>query len=148
MCLLCDFQELKFIATKKLFQNRIHKLIVKHGWKILNLLCCLAFTWQLSGIVDEWINTVQKTTVMMEKKLQDMKFPIIFKICMKPGFNVTALKEEGYKNIYSYFYGLSRYNSSLYGWAGHTNTSKTRSTVDAIYQKVQNYLKVEKAVKK
>ena len=120
--------------------------IVKHHRKILNLLCCVAFTWQLFGMADEWINPVQKTTDITEKKLNDMKFPIIFKICMKPGFNVAALNREGYASITDYFLGQSRYNSSIYGWAGHTNTSETRNTVDAIYQKIQNFPEAEKAV--
>ena len=124
----------------------MNKLIVEHGWKILTLLCCLAFTFQLFGIVKEWINPVQKTTDITEKKLNDMKFPIIFKICMKPGFNVAALKKEGYASVTDYFLGQSRYNSSIYGWAGHTNTSETRGTVDTIYQKIQNFPEVEKAL--
>ena len=126
----------------------MHQLIVKHGWKILTLLCCLAFTFQLFGIVKEWINPVQKTTDITEKKLNDMKFPIIFKICLKPGFNRTVLREEGYLGPVAYFLGQSRYNHSVYGWAGHTNTSNTRNTVDAVYQKVQNFPAVEKALKR
>ena len=110
------------------------------------MLCCIAFSWQLYGILDDWINPSLKTTDITEKQLEDLKFPIIFKICMKPGFNTTALKEEGYAGISKYFRGQSSYNSSVYGWAGHTNTSEIRTTVDAVYQKVQHFPNVETAI--
>lgn len=87
-----------------------------------------------------------KTTDITEKQLKNLQFPIMFKICMKPGFNTTALKEEGYAGISEYFLGRSRFNSSVYGWAGHSNTSEARSTVDDVYQKVQYFHRVEKAI--
>ena len=65
---------------------------------------------------------------------------------MKPGFNTTALKEEGYAGISEYFLGQSRFNNSLYGWAGHTITSEVRDTVADVYQRVQYYPRVEDAI--
>ena len=56
-------------------------------------------------------------------------FPVVFKICIKPGFNSDGLKYVGYSDIWSYFVGESRYNSSLIGWAGHTKEGTAFSDV-------------------
>ena len=126
-----------FCFTGKLCQNVFYTLnlamksfIGKHHWKIINTLCCAAFIWQFYGVLHDWIVPTQKTTDMTKKNLNDFDFPIIFKICVQPGFNITALKDEGYSGINEYFLGKSRFNNSLYGWAGHNNASGTRGTVE------------------
>ena len=68
-----------------------------------------------------------------------MDFPVIFKLCLNPGLNITAIQEEGYEFDVTYFMGLSKYNRSLYGWAGHTDTNGIRSSVAEVYQKIQNF---------
>ena len=115
----------------------MYDYILKNHWKLLNLLCLFAFTWQLSGIMGEWINPSQQTTQITETSLDNIDLPLI-KLCLNPAFNTTALQEEGYQFISSYFQGKSRYNSSIFGWGGHTNNSDdTRGAVEDIYQKVQ-----------
>ena len=59
-------------------------------------------------------------TRMVEKPLYDIQFPLIFKLCVTPALNVSELKSAGYRNIWRYFLGQSDYNTSLYGWGGHT----------------------------
>ena len=88
----------------------------------------------------------KKNPDITEVQLKDLTFPIIFKICMKPGFKTTALKEEGYAGISEYFLGQSRFNNSLYGWAGNTNMSNTRDTMEDIYKRVQYYPRLEDAI--
>ena len=62
-----------------------------------------------------------KTLVMTEKKnFSEVEFPLIFKICIRPGFNETEVKNLGYRTSWEYLLGRSRYNGSIYGWAGHT----------------------------
>jgi len=46
------------------------------------------------------------------------------KVCMKPAYSLEYLNAAGYRGIYEYFLGESRYNSSLFGWAGHTEEGK------------------------
>ena len=106
----------------------------------------VACIWQFYGEFNDWSYPSQKTADITEKKLDDIEFPIIFKICVKPGFNISALKEEGYSGISVYFLGRSRFNSSLYGWAGHSNTSGARGTVEDVYEKAQSHPKVEDVV--
>ena len=57
---------------------------------------------------------------IFRRNLTVKDFPVVFKICMKPGFDKEALNETGYDNVFSYFLGVSRHNNSLLGWAGHT----------------------------
>ena len=119
--------------------QKMKQFVTQHHWKVLNLVCCLALTWQMCGIMREWLYPTQETIRITEKKLSDIEFPLVIKICPDPGFNYTAVKEEGYQSIWTYFAGMSKHNDSMYGWAGHTNTSETRGTVDEIYHKVANY---------
>ena len=118
--------------------------IVKH-WNIpLTVLCSLAFTWQVYGIMRKWINPSHTTTDITKKRLEQVQeFPIIFKICPDPGFNATLLFEEGYNGTDSYFGGWSKFNGSIYGWAGHTETLGVKSTVEKIYKKVQTFPRAE-----
>ena len=73
-------------------------------------------------------------------RLQDMdRFPVIFKLCIKPGgFDQARLKEEGYQDAKSYFFGESRYNNQSYGWAGHNKDGSTRAGVKG---RVEKYFK-------
>ena len=117
----------------------LKNIIQKHHWKVLNLCCILLFCWQTSGILSEWVHPSKTITRTTKKKLDKIEFPILFKICLNPGLNQTAIQEEGYLFDINYFTGESKFNGSLYGWAGHTNTSEARSTVAEVYQKIQNF---------
>ena len=53
--------------------------------------------------------------------LRDLKhFPLLLRLCARPGFDISALRESGYYNTDQYFSGRSKFNGSLIGWAGHT----------------------------
>ena len=121
-------------------KQKMKEFARQHHWKILNLVCCLALTWQMSGIFSEYLHPTQEAIRITEKKLGDDQFPLLIKICPDPGFNYTAVREEGYYSIWAYFTGQSKYkDSNVYGWAGHTNTSENRGTVEEIYQRVVNF---------
>ena len=111
------------------------------------MMCCLAFTWQAYEIVVSDFHSSQTLTRIEEKKLKDMDFPVIFKICPDPGFNITLLREEGYETRSGYFRGESQFNKSIYGWAGHTETCETRDSVENIYHKVQRFPTPDKIIK-
>ena len=68
-----------------------------------------------------------------EIDLQDIEFPLDIKICAEPGFNETAIEEAGYaKSPWKYFTGVSRFNSSIVGWAGHTKDFGVKGSVEEI----------------
>ena len=102
--------------------------ISKHYRKAINLLCVAAFSIQMDKVVTEWLFPTQTTVEISEKHLQEVDFPIV-KICASSGFNVTALMQAGYASIFDYFAGQSKFNSSQYGWAGHSNGSFNRGSV-------------------
>ena len=55
--------------------------------------------------------------------MKDLKeFPLLTRLCIRPGFDISALRSSGYWNTDTYFAGKSKYNGygSLIGWAGHT----------------------------
>ena len=60
--------------------------------------------------------TIILSTVVVEKRLQDVGFPFVFKICTNPSFNTEAISEAGYdyKGGYAYFrYTKHRQNNFL-----------------------------------
>ena len=76
-----------------------------------------------------------------EIDLEDIQFPLHIKICAEPGFNETAIEEVGYENSpWRYFYGISRFNSSIVGWAGHTQDFGDRGGVEEVFKKVRNHI--------
>jgi hypothetical protein len=68
-----------------------------------------------------------------------MDFPLIFKICVNPGFNETVVYEAGYDNIGMYFLGRSRFNYSKVGWAGHTNTLGVQGSVAEVLSRIRQH---------
>ena len=68
-------------------------------------------------------------TRLEERHLDDIDFPVIFKLCVTPALNVTELKSAGYNNIWRFFLGQSSHNTSLYGWGGHSSLGTPRQSV-------------------
>ena len=65
--------------------------------------------------------------------LKDIDFPLAFKVCVTERDNSTGRYERlGYKNDYNFFLGRSRFNSSLFGWNGHTENGSTLGNVESM----------------
>ena len=64
-------------------------------------------------------------------------FPLLARICIRPGFDILALREAGYNSVDGYFSGNSRFNRSVIGWAGHTQDGKVVGKVEEIFDKVK-----------
>ena len=95
--------------------------LIKRHWLLIHIAFSLAFLFQFVSIVDDLLYPTQ-TTTSTENQMVD-QLPVLFKICVNPGLNISKIKEEGYLHTYKYFLGISKYNSTNYGWSGHTNTS-------------------------
>jgi hypothetical protein len=68
---------------------------------------------------------------MERKDLQDLKqFPLVFKLCFRPGFKADALKGFGYNNMEDYFWGTMDDNISNVGWAGRERDRAVRTPAD------------------
>ena len=76
----------------------------------------------------------QKTSSRLEeRKLDDIEFPILFKICLNPAFDLQKLKNVGYSSLWRYFAGISdRASGKTYGWAGTNEDGTKYATVAGI----------------
>ena len=76
-------------------------------------------------------------TSIFEVQLEGV--PVVIEICPNPSFNGTALQELGYLDNLNYFYGINKFNNSVFGWAGHTENGSIISTVEDVYHRVALY---------
>ena len=65
----------------------------------------------------------------MEKDLDVIEFPVLFKVCITPAFKIEKIIKSGYSNLWFYFMGKSRFGQ-IYGWAGHTRNGTVISTAE------------------
>ena len=65
-----------------------------------------------------------------QRNLEDIEFPISFRICIHhleaPTIKNQKFKDAGYKNYYAFFKGRSLYNKSHYGFLGHLENGSTK----------------------
>merc|ERR1711994_458129 len=84
-------------------------------------------------------------TKLSERKLDDLDFPVLIKICLNPAFNEDKIKEVGYYSLWSYFTGKGRWRNSngsaVYGWAGHWENGSTISSVKDIQSNISMNIK-------
>ena len=98
-------------------------------WRSVNVACILAATIQLAYVLKEFLVPKQIITSLENVNFEDIEFPLVFKICSQPGFNVSAIRDVGYghttskNDVANYFFGQSKFNTSTVGWAGHQNGS-------------------------
>ena len=116
--------------------NSIQNFISNHYLFLVNFTCFLAFSIQLTSVLGSFLDRTQTNIHKHEEDLLGKKFPIILKLCFNPGFNDTAINEAGYKDIFGYFAGQSKYNKSVYGWAGHTEDGGVVDSVENIKETV------------
>ena len=119
--------------------STITKYMIQHHFLLANLTCFIAFTVQFGNVFICYMWPQRTGSNMEEKKLRDIDFPVIFKICVRPGFNSTAFEELGYIRAtnWQFFTGRSKYNRSIIGWAGHTNQSGVQGTVQEVVDRVR-----------
>ena len=68
------------------------------------------------------------------KNLQDIGFPLAFKLCVDPDTNYSFAnyRKFGYMGSYYFFRGESMFNESLRGWNGHTRNNSILGTVKGL----------------
>ena len=116
-------------------------MILKISKKILVACFSLAFIVQFAEIIYETAYPSVTTTNVAEEIVES--FPMIFKICPNPAFKMQALLDFGYYDIYTYFLGQSRFNHSIYGWAGHTENTSTIAPPEEIYPNITLFPNLE-----
>ena len=87
----------------------------------LNFCCIIAFLVQISFITYGYIKPEHPVTKTFRKDLDMMEFPVVFKVCVLPGFDASAMKKEGYRGATVFFDGKSLFNDSILGGGGHVD---------------------------
>ena len=60
------------------------------------ILCMSAISLQVYHLYDQsYVNPIYTDTQILQKNLQDVEFPVIFKICVQPGFDRKELNSVG-----------------------------------------------------
>ena len=103
--------------------------LIKRPGLLIYLGCFIAFLSQLFSLISSHIHPTQTLTRIEKKDLHGIPFPVLFKICIKPGFDRDELRNAGYKHAGRYFLGESRFNSSVVGWAGHLPDGRIKGNV-------------------
>ena len=99
--------------------------IKKYAWFIIQSGCVISFIVQMFLLAHEQIHPSHTETTLQEKILGDIEFPVVFKICITNSFKLEKVEEAGYSSVSQYFKGISKYDSSVYGWGGHRSNGTT-----------------------
>ena len=128
---------------------QVSNFLCKNPWLVLHAGCTLAFLVQMVTLTRSLLNPSQTISHTSIENVTVEDFPVIFKVCIKPGFDDEALQEAGYESTFEYFLGKSRYNQSLYGWAGHTEEGGVVTNVEGeiiLLHREQSQLKLKGAL--
>ena len=73
---------------------------------LVYIFCFIALTIQFGHLIEP---TITNTNVE-ERDLKEIGFPLLLKIGVRPGFNLSAINNAGYKGIFDFFLGKSMHN--------------------------------------
>ena len=91
----------------------------------MNFVIILNFTLALICIIHisinllTFLNPENPSVKTYRKNLEDIEFPLIFKICYDFSDD-EIFQQYGYHNARNFMFGRSMFNGSIYGWNGHT----------------------------
>ena len=84
----------------------------------LLLIICIINSCQ---VVDRLLHPELPSTRKSETDLKDIEFPLSFRICLHKLKDINKRYQKlGYKDVYKFFLGRSRFNNSFFGWNGHS----------------------------
>ena len=80
--------------------------------------------------------------LVYKKNFNEIDFPMTFRLCAFELYDKDARYQAfGYKDYGDFFRGESMFNSSLYGWAGHTENGTALGNVQGkIYSSVEHLI--------
>ena len=78
-------------------------------FECMNVTCFALFLMQMGFLINSRLHPDETISSTEQKMLSEISFPAIFRICIKPAFNLTALQEAGYSSSWHYFAGLFVY---------------------------------------
>ena len=95
----------------------------------------IVFVAHIGYIVFDVICPEYPDIVNYKKSLDQIDFPLTFRICAAEANHSIDDKKYailGYRDSWTFFYGQSWYNDSIYGWAGHTEYGTTIGSVEGL----------------
>ena len=79
--------------------------------------CFGLFVLQMSLLIHSRLHPEKTISSTEQRKLREIPFPVVFRVCIKPAYNQTFLEEAGYKDPWYFFTGfLFLCPEHLYGW--------------------------------
>ena len=97
---------------------------------IIIIIFCWTFFIHVSILIYEKLNPDLPEVKYYKRDLNEIDFPIAFQLCIGEKNNSnTKYKDLGYTNLFHFFYGESRFNDSIVGWAGHTENGSSLGSV-------------------
>ena len=130
---------------------------------LLYLSCFGLFVLQMGLLIHSRLHPEKTISSTELKKLGEIPFPAIFRICLKPAYNETFLQQAGYETAWSlftgkkkiarkiktekrkktqikwyFFTGCNKFSNSTLGWAGHTEEGKVFSNVSGWIQELRD----------
>lgn len=103
---------------------------VKVTEALIHLICVAGFLYQTIAEIQSQFCSGATTSRVSKTYLNELdSFPVVFDFIVKPGFNVEKLNETGYKDNDDYFYGRSKFNSTVIGWGGHGESGEVLGSV-------------------
>ena len=102
--------------------------------KIVINICLLVMSIvHISLILKESLNPEIPSLQINHKNIEDIQFPIVFKVCVHEEFEENGMFREnndkfnkfGYENKIKFDAGESMFNSGLFGWNGHSENGSS-----------------------
>ena len=99
--------------------------------RALNFIFVFVFIVHITTIVYQDLNPRHPSIKSYSKDLKDIEFPISFKLCVGERENATdKFRRLGYTNEMDFYHGRSRFNETILGWNGHTETMSTVGSIE------------------
>ena len=111
-------------------------------WSLVHVFCICIFFAQLGQLLPNYFAPSTTKTEVSDVQLKDVDFPLNIKVCVKPGFNRTALKDIGYRDEADFILGRSIYNRyGIIGWGGNTKGGKAKTSAKEVFDEAKTKLK-------
>ena len=104
----------------------------------LKLFCITGFLVQTSVNVKNVFWNRETSVNIRDVKISEMNnFPLVFKLLLRPGYDIMSLEKEGYSDLDFYFHGYSKYGYGRVGWRGHNQDGSVRGDCREVFDRVK-----------
>ena len=98
--------------------------------RIINFILIIFCIINSCELIYRLVNPRLPTNRVYKAALEDIEFPLSFRICLNYRFEIERYRDLGYDSRFDFYLGKSMYNKSLVGWNGHTKTGSTIGTTN------------------